>query len=557
MTALGDLAVRMSVLLAATLAALQLLRGRSAALRHWMLASAILSSAALPLLAPVAPVWRSPLSASPAVLAPGAELRDGVTYTVLSRAPTPGGPAHARGSAAADERASTRAITTIWAVGAAACAAMLAIAFLRLRRLARLARPLDVARWNDAAAEIARRAGVTRGVRLLLSDHPTLLATWGFRHPTIILPSTARDWSDERMGIVLRHEIAHVQRGDWLMQVAAELVRAANWFNPIVWVACRRLRIESERACDDAVLGGGVPPADYASHLVDLARAFSAHRRPYLPAPAMARASGLEGRIAAMLNAGVNRSPVTRRAQVITAAAFLAAALSVAGLRAQRFSTVSGMLVDQTNAVLPNVAVSLSNPATLTRHEVRTDRTGHFELAGLTDGDYQLAINEPGFQPVRETVTIAGRDLSRSWQLTVGDLHETISVTAGAAATPPNLETREKARAYAAARNAKVAERCGGATPLPGGNIGGNIMAPSKIADRKPVYPEGAQPGVVTLEALIGTDGTVREVHLVSGDSNLGQAAADAIRQWEFSPTYLNCTPVEVHMGVTANFVAK
>jgi protein TonB len=86
-------------------------------------------------------------------------------------------------------------------------------------------------------------------------------------------------------------------------------------------------------------------------------------------------------------------------------------------------------------------------------------------------------------------------------------------------------------------------------------------MQPTKVADFKPRYPENLQAakvgGVVTLEALIGTDGTVREVHLVNGDPDLGAAAADAIRQWEFSPTYLNCTPVEVHMGVTANFVAK
>src|SRR5581483_5598740 len=114
----------------------------------------------------------------------------------------------------------------------------------------------------------------------------------------------------------------------------------------------------------------------------------------YLPAPAMARASGLEGRVAAMLNARVNRNPVTRRMQIVTVAALLTAAVSVAGLRAQRFATVSGSLVDQTNAVVPNVAVSLSNAATRTRHEVRTDRTGHFELAGLTDGDYEVAIDE-------------------------------------------------------------------------------------------------------------------------------------------------------------------
>jgi TonB family protein len=61
----------------------------------------------------------------------------------------------------------------------------------------------------------------------------------------------------------------------------------------------------------------------------------------------------------------------------------------------------------------------------------------------------------------------------------------------------------------------------------------------------------------VILEVLIGIDGTVRDVQVSSGDPDLGSAATEAVRQWEFSPTYLNCTPVEVHMNVTANFVAK
>lgn len=262
-----------------------------------------------------------------------------------------------------------------------------------------------------------------------------------------------------------------------------------------------------------------------------------------------------------MLNAGLNRSPLTRRVQAAAALTLVALALSIAGISAQRFSTFSGTLTDQTNAVLPNVGVSLTNAAAQTRHEVRTDRTGHFELPGLTDGDYQIAIDEPGFRSVRESITIAGHDVDRAMQLQIGDLQETISITAGGAAPAPDPAMRQKARDYAAERNRKVAERCAAGGGPVDGNIGGNIMQPTKVADFRPRYPEALQAakvgGVVTLDALIGTDGTVRDVRLVSGDVDLGSAAADAIRQWEFSPTYLNCTPVEVRMGVTANFVAK
>ena len=93
---------------------------------------------------------------------------------------------------------------------------------------------------------------------LLQSDHPALLVTWGLVWPKVILPRAAREWSRDRVRIVLCHELAHIRRGDWILQIAAQLVRCVYWFNPLVWMACARLRLESEQACDDRVLNLGV-----------------------------------------------------------------------------------------------------------------------------------------------------------------------------------------------------------------------------------------------------------------------------------------------------------
>ena len=96
--------------------------------------------------------------------------------------------------------------------------------------------------------------GCDRPVTLLQSSHPSLLVTWGLARPKMILPSAAGAWTDERARVVLSHELAHIRRGDWIVQLSAELLRAFYWFNPLLWVACRQLRLESEHACDDEVM---------------------------------------------------------------------------------------------------------------------------------------------------------------------------------------------------------------------------------------------------------------------------------------------------------------
>jgi beta-lactamase regulating signal transducer with metallopeptidase domain len=101
----------------------------------------------------------------------------------------------------------------------------------------------------------------------------------------VILPSPASEWSDARARIVLSHELAHIGRGDWSLQMVAEALRAFHWFNPILWIVCRRLRLESEHACDDEVMRRGVAGTDYATHLVELARSLRQRRQLWLPAP--------------------------------------------------------------------------------------------------------------------------------------------------------------------------------------------------------------------------------------------------------------------------------
>jgi hypothetical protein len=114
------------------------------------------------------------------------------------------------------------------------------------------------------------------------------------------------------------------------VQVAAEVLRAVHWFNPLVWLACRQLRVGSEQACDDAVLRRGVDAADYASHLLAVARHVVSAGGGWASAPAIAHVSTLERRIAAMLNASCNREPVTRTSRALAVLATVAMTVPVA-----------------------------------------------------------------------------------------------------------------------------------------------------------------------------------------------------------------------------------
>jgi protein TonB len=88
--------------------------------------------------------------------------------------------------------------------------------------------------------------------------------------------------------------------------------------------------------------------------------------------------------------------------------------------------------------------------------------------------------------------------------------------------------------------------------------VGGDVSAPVKTRNVDPRYPQVAQAarvaGVVILEAVIGPDGRVTDVKILRSVPLLDDAAVEAVRQWEYTPTMLNGVPVPVIMTVTVNF---
>jgi hypothetical protein len=152
----------------------------------------------------------------------------------------------------------------------------------------------------------------------------------------MLLPAESTGWTEQEARIVLLHELAHVKRWDCLTLLVAGLACSLHWFNPLSWIALRRMAIESERACDDLVLASGVPPADYAEQLLAIATGIDRGRLTALAAGAvaMARPQGLESRLRAILSDRVNRRSLTLGAGLLLLLAFGSVLLPVAMMKA-------------------------------------------------------------------------------------------------------------------------------------------------------------------------------------------------------------------------------
>ena len=172
-----------------------------------------------------------------------------------------------------------------------------------------------------------------RPVSVRQSDAVTVPMVWGLFRPVILFPADADSWQPQQQRAVLLHELAHIQRQDWLMQTMAQITCAVYWFNPLLWFAVRRMQAEAERACDDHVLNAGYQSTDYAQHLLDIVRNIRRAGNATRSAVAMARSSKIEGRLRTVLAEKRNRRPMTKAAVVLGLLALTSLAVPMGTMR--------------------------------------------------------------------------------------------------------------------------------------------------------------------------------------------------------------------------------
>ncbi len=219
----------------------------------------------------------------------------------------------------------------LWVAGVLAVMGRLLVGIGVTSLMARRGRELTEPDCRRSIQEARRRLGIAVPVRLVASRRARMPFGAGIVRPVVVVPESAEGWSEERRVAVLLHELAHFRRGDIITHYIAQVACAIHWFNPLVWLAARRLRAESERACDDLVLTAGTRASEYAGHLIEIVRDAG---RAWTPAAAlpMARRSEFEGRLLAILEPGAKRHGLTPATVLLIVLAVVVSAVPLAAM---------------------------------------------------------------------------------------------------------------------------------------------------------------------------------------------------------------------------------
>ncbi len=122
-------------------------------------------------------------------------------------------------------------------------------------------------------AQAQEAMGIYRKVTLLLSSKVNVPVMMGAIRPVILLPvATISQLTPQQLDAVILHELAHIRRHDYLINVVQTLLETALFFNPFVWLISRSIRRERELCCDDLVVSCAAEPIHYARALALLAQ---------------------------------------------------------------------------------------------------------------------------------------------------------------------------------------------------------------------------------------------------------------------------------------------
>ncbi|WP_257306990.1 M56 family metallopeptidase [Geothrix campi] len=220
-----------------------------------------------------------------------------------------------------------------WALGVLLLSSRFLGSWIRVQRLRRRSASPVPAEWHLVLSRLCRELKLSRTVRLLQSAAVEVPTALGWLRPIILLPACAlTGLAPQQLEAILAHELAHIRRGDFLVNLLQSLVEVVLFYHPAVWWLSGRIRAERELCCDDVAAALCGDPLILARALTDL----EALREPAPSSPThlalAANGGSLMHRIRHLLQPALPASNAARA----TALALLAASLlSAAGVAFQ------------------------------------------------------------------------------------------------------------------------------------------------------------------------------------------------------------------------------
>jgi len=220
-------------------------------------------------------------------------------------------------------------VLPLWSIGVLLLSLRLVAGGVHVRALRRSARSADE-QLCDRLSQVAMRMGIRRRIQLAISSRTDGPGVIGWLRPIIMLPpATVMGLTTEQLDAVLAHELAHVRRHDYLVNIVQMMAETLLFYHPAVWWVSRQLRIERELCCDDEAVRICGDATSYARALVTMAKLQG-------PAIAMAATGGsLSDRVRRLL--GVGGEEQRRSAAFgLTAIAVALVSITIASVDAQQ-----------------------------------------------------------------------------------------------------------------------------------------------------------------------------------------------------------------------------
>src|SRR5262245_29096239 len=261
---------------------------------------------------------------------------------------------------------------------------------LRLRNIREEAIPM-----SEPPSTLQREQAV-RDVQWYVSDDVTGPVTFGWRWPSVLLPTRITNLPEGARQAIIRHELIHVERKHWLFVIAEELIRALLWFHPAVWYALAEIQLAREQSVDEEVVRRTLDRHGYVEAL--LAVAAQRLEPDVAPAPLFLKRRHLVARVTAvMTEASPSASRRVSRFLATASAAVVVAALAVWLLplrsEAQALPDDPAITVDSGGALLHRPPLRYPLNATVPGQvviEASLGRTGEVADARVVSGPEEL-----------------------------------------------------------------------------------------------------------------------------------------------------------------------